>query len=151
MFFCEFQFTSVYFPFCELFPILFSFSFTSVFFAAFSSSLSRWMSCQVSPSCCPRVMFSLQLQLGVYHVGIMCQSKEVYKPSLCSSYTVNCSIHTFLFLPKTQLTGRRKDRNLGLEVLKFSIRNLKLIRDTVHASSCVIIQHHTKVGNNPLT
>ena len=81
MFFCEFQFTSVYFPFCELFPILFSFSFTSVFFAAFSSSLSRWMSCQVSPSCGPRVMFSLQLQLGVYHVGIMCQSKEVLNTS----------------------------------------------------------------------
>ena len=72
-------------------------------------------------------------------MGIMCQSKEIYKPFLCSSYTVNCSSHTFLFLPKTELTGRRKDRNLGLEVLKFSIRNLKLIRDTVHASSCIII------------
>lgn len=84
-------------------------------------------------------------------MGIMWQSRKVYKPSLCSSYIVNCSIHTFLFLPKTRLTGRKKDRNLGLQVLKFSTRNLKLIRDMIHASSCVIIYRHTKVGNNPLT
>lgn len=57
-----------------------------------------------------------------------CVVKDEYlKFSLCTSYTVISSFHIFFFLPKTELTGRRKDENLDPQVLKFSTKKPQIM------------------------